>query len=107
MAENNIRTDYLVPLIEWYIANQHDWNITTNKHGRLFQTYLTDEMWNKTLLTFAGKEIEENWNALFAMADLVSQIGRELSSQLVYEYPEQLEADILKYLIGLKTISLT
>ncbi|MGJ1412419.1 AadS family aminoglycoside 6-adenylyltransferase [Sphingobacterium thalpophilum] len=107
MAENNIRTDYLVPLIEWYIANQHDWNITTNKHGRLFQTYLTDEMWNKTLLTFAGKEIEENWNALFAMADLVSQIGRELSSQLVYEYPEQLEADIRKYLIGLKTISLT
>lgn len=37
MSENIIRTEYLVPLLEWHIANQHNWNITTNKHGRLFK----------------------------------------------------------------------
>jgi len=98
MSENNIRTDYLKPLIEWYIASEHDWNVTTNKHGRLFKQYLTPEMWTKVLRTFSGQDINENWNALFAMADLVTEIGTVLSERLGYEYPTNLEADIRKYL---------
>ncbi|PPK98281.1 AadS family aminoglycoside 6-adenylyltransferase [Parapedobacter indicus] len=98
MSENNIRTDYLKPLIEWYIASEHDWNITTNKHGRLFKQYLTPEMWKKVLQTFSGEGINDNWNALFAMADLVTEIGTALSERLGYEYPTNLDADIRKYL---------
>lgn len=98
MAESNIRTDYIIPLIEWHIANQHDWNITTNKYGRLFKKYLTSEIWEKIEQTFSGKNINENWNALFAMADLVSEIGTDLSEKLNYEYPFKLETDIRKYL---------
>lgn len=41
MSENILRTDYLVPLTEWYIAAASDWNtVTTNKHGRLFKNTL-------------------------------------------------------------------
>lgn len=98
MSENNIRTDYLIPLIEWYIANQHDWNITTNKYGRLFKKYLTPEIWEKVEQTFSGKNKNENWNALFAIADLVSEIGTDLSEKLGYEYPVKLETDIRQYL---------
>jgi len=102
MSENNIRTDYLIPLIEWHIAIQHDWKITTNKFGRLFKKYLTSEMWQKVEQTFSGSIIEDNWNALFAMADLVSEIGKELSEKLGFEYPIKLETDIRKYLLDLK-----
>lgn len=98
MSESNIRTDYIIPLIEWYIANQHGWNITTNKYGRLFKKYLTSEIWEKIERTFSGKNINENWNALFAMADLVSEIGTDLSEKLGYEYPFKLETEIRKYL---------
>lgn len=53
MSEDVIRTDYLVPLIEWYIASFHDWkNITTNKHGRLFKKYLSAELWTRVEATF-------------------------------------------------------
>jgi len=103
MSENNIRTDYLIPLIEWYIANQHDWKITTNKFGRLFKKYLTPEIWKNVEQTFSGNNIDDNWNALFAMADLVTEIGKELSQKMDYEYPIKLEADIRKYLNHLKT----
>jgi len=103
MSENNIRTDYLVPLIEWYIANQHDWNITTNKHGRLFKKYLTEQTWGKVMRTFSAGDINENWTALFAMADLVAEIGRELANKLGYTYPTKLEQDIRIYLNALKT----
>nr|WP_314499250.1 AadS family aminoglycoside 6-adenylyltransferase [uncultured Chryseobacterium sp.] len=98
MSETNIRTDYLTPLIEWYIASQHHWNITTNKYGRLFKKYLPAELWSKTEQTFSGSSIEDNWNALYAMADLVSEIGSQLACNLHYEYPEKLETDIRNYL---------
>lgn len=102
MSENNIRNDYLIPLIEWYIGSQHNWNVTTNKFGRLFKKYLTPETWRKVEQTFSGAIIEDNWKALFAMADLVSEIGRELSEKLGYDYPDKLEIDIRKYLNELK-----
>lgn len=102
MSENNIRTDYLVPVIEWHIASEHNWNITTNKHGRLFKKHLSSKMWEQIEETFSGKSVAENWNALFAMADLVSAIGRELSEKLGYEYPATLEKDIRKYINALR-----
>lgn len=98
MLETNIRTEYLIPLIEWYIASEHNWNITTNKYGRLFKKYLNHEIWLKTEQTFSGSNIKDNWKALLAMADLVSEIGIELSEKLDHEYPFKLEKDIRKYL---------
>lgn len=98
MSESIIRTEYLIPLIEWYIASKHNWKITTNKYGRLFKKYLNHEIWLKTEQTFSGSNIKDNWKALLAMADLVSEIGRELSQKLDYEYPFKLEKDIRKYL---------
>ena len=59
-------------------------------------------MWEKVEQTFSGSDINDNWNALFAMADLVTEIGNELSKKMDYEYPTKLEADIRKYLNELK-----
>ncbi len=105
MSETIIRTEYLTPLIEWYIASQHNWNITTNKYGRLFKKYVSPAIWLKIEKTFSGSDLKDNWNALFAMADLVSEIGSELSKKLNYEYPEKLEKDIRKYLTELQNKS--
>lgn len=98
----NIRTDYLIPLIEWYIASAHEWSITTNKYGRLFKQYLSPEMWKKAEQTFSGSDLNDNWNALFAMADLVAETGNKLSEKLGYPYPLQLETDIRNYLNTLR-----
>ncbi|KMQ58574.1 aminoglycoside adenylyltransferase [Chryseobacterium angstadtii] len=105
MSENVIRTDYLVPLIEWYIAGLHGWkNITTNKHGRLFKKYLPAELWVKVEATFPGSEIEDNWRALFAFADLVHELGTALAGKLSFEYPQKLEDDIRIYLDEVKSM---
>jgi len=104
MSENIIRTDYLVPLIEWHIASQHKWKITTNKHGRLFKKYLSADEWLKVLKTFSGSDIEDNWNALLAFADLVHDLGMRLSQDLGYSYPGEPEIKIRKYLSDVKAI---
>ncbi|RXM37599.1 AadS family aminoglycoside 6-adenylyltransferase [Chryseobacterium sp. CH21] len=105
MSENILRTDYLVPLIEWYIAGNHDWNnLTTNKHGRLFKKYLSQDLWNKVEATFSGSDIAENWNALFAYADLVHELGISLAEKLHFTYPAKLEDDIRNYLKEVQTM---
>ncbi|WP_080778132.1 AadS family aminoglycoside 6-adenylyltransferase [Chryseobacterium phocaeense] len=105
MSENVIRTDYLVPLIEWYIASFHDWNnITTNKHGRLFKKYLSEELWNKVEATFSGSSIEDNWQALYVSADLVHELGTFLADRLGFEYSHQHESDVRKYLDEVKNM---
>lgn len=98
MSENNMRTDYLVPIIEWYIAIDHDWKVTTNKHGRLFKKYLSAESWQRVEATFSGSDIQDNWRALIAYADLVHELGTELAHKLQYPYPIELEQNIRKYL---------
>ncbi|REC74997.1 AadS family aminoglycoside 6-adenylyltransferase [Chryseobacterium elymi] len=105
MSEDVIRTDYLVPLIEWYIASFHDWkNITTNKHGRLFRKYLSAELWTQVEATFSGSNINDNWHALYAAADLVHELGTALAQKLDFEYPQKHEHDIRKYLAEVKSM---
>jgi aminoglycoside 6-adenylyltransferase len=105
MSENILRTDYLVPLIEWYIAGNHNWNtITTNKHGRLFKKYLSADLWSKVERTFSGSDIEENWKALLECADLVHELGTSLAEKLHFIYPAKLEKDIRNYLEEVKAM---
>ncbi len=103
MSENMIRTSYIIPLIEWYIASHNNWNITTNKYGRLFKKYLSPEQWERIEKTFSGSSIEDNWNALFAFSDLINEIGIELSETLGFPYPVELEKNIRKYLNDIKS----
>lgn len=99
MSEDVIRTDYLVPLIEWYIASFHNWkNITTNKHGRLFKKYLSAKLWTQVEATFSGSSIEDNWHALHTTADLVHELGTALAEKLNFKYPQKHEDDIRNYL---------
>ncbi|MBV8326315.1 AadS family aminoglycoside 6-adenylyltransferase [Chryseobacterium sp.] len=106
MAENILRTDYLVPLIEWCIADAHDWDqITTNKHGRLFRKYLSADQWEAVEATFSGSNTQENWAALFAFANLVHEWGTDLAQKLGFTYPVTLEKDIRAYLLEVKSLS--
>ncbi|WP_306351138.1 AadS family aminoglycoside 6-adenylyltransferase [Flavobacterium sp. '19STA2R22 D10 B1'] len=102
MSENNMRTEYLQTIIEWYIGLENDWKVTTNKYGRLFKNYVSPELWTKIEATFSGSVIEENWNALLASANLCHELGIYLAEKLNYPYPITLEEDIRKYMHTMK-----
>jgi aminoglycoside 6-adenylyltransferase len=97
MSETVIRTNYLVPVIEWWIASQHDWTITTNKHGRLFKKYLPESQWTKLERTFSAADMKGNMDALQGMMDLVHELGEDLAKELGYAYPVELEKRIREY----------
>jgi len=102
MSENIMRSQYLVPLIEWYISSQNDWKVGTNKHGRFFKKYISEDLWKIITATFSGSDIEENWVALFAYADITHKLGTALAESLNYQYPNDLETNIRNYIISIK-----
>ncbi|NSL87698.1 aminoglycoside 6-adenylyltransferase [Chitinophaga sp. Mgbs1] len=102
VAEQIMRFESFQKMIEWYIGSQHNWNVSTNKYGRLFKRYLSPGMWKKIEATFAGADIAGNWNALFAYVDVAGELGRELAQQLGYSYPDAVEEKIRKYLLEVK-----
>ncbi|SHL13857.1 aminoglycoside 6-adenylyltransferase [Chitinophaga jiangningensis] len=98
MSEDMMRTNYLVPIIEWYIGCLHDWKVSTNKHGRLFPQYLPGELWRAIQSTFSGADILDNWRALFAYADIIHQLGTAVADRLNFVYPHETETKVRKYL---------
>lgn len=98
MLDSVIRFSYLQKMIEWHIGLMHHWQVSTNKHGRFFKKYLDAENWEILQATFAGSNIEDNWNALFAMAKLFSQLAKIIAKELNYRYPHKTDDGITAYL---------
>lgn len=93
-----MRSGNLQVLLEWYTGLQHNWQVSTNKNGRLFKKFLSPDMWKKVEATCSGSDMDDNWRALLAFADLGSEIGPEIAQKLGYTYPAELERKIREYL---------
>ena len=106
MFDNIIRTSYLEKIIEWYISMQHNWQISTNKHGRFFKYYLDAETFRELKDTFAGSEREDSWNALFATLNLFRRLAMIIAAELNYLYPKTMDTEITAYLNKIKTVDI-
>lgn len=97
MFDSSLRFDYFEKMVEWYLASQNDWKLTTNVHGRYFTKYLDQQTWEQIKQTFAGADIEENWQAFFKMVQIFTNLAKQISQQLEYEYPLEQEKKMVEY----------
>ena len=105
MSENIIRFNYMQKMIEWYIASKHNWQINTNKKGRWFKRYIDSETWSEIEETYAGADLDENWDALFNMAQLFRKISIAVGKNLGFEYLYDLDERVSSYLIKIKELN--
>jgi len=96
--ENIIRFNYLKKIIEWRIGSRSNEKITTNKYGRLFKKYLTPDEWESIEATFAGSNISENWDALFAAMNVFRNFSKDIASKMNFNYPDKLDEEITFYI---------
>ncbi|WP_240371230.1 aminoglycoside 6-adenylyltransferase [Anoxybacteroides rupiense] len=104
MLDSVIRFHYLQKMVEWYIGVQYDWKVNPNKHGRWFKRYLDEETWIELESTFVGSNIEDNWTALFGMADLFTKLSAKVGQSLGYTYPSKVEEKIREYLLQVRRL---
>ncbi|MGC9356624.1 MAG: aminoglycoside 6-adenylyltransferase [Anaerolineae bacterium] len=98
MLDGTIRYDKLQPLIEWYIAMNHEEPVNTGIYGRWFHEYLDPDTWADYERTFAGADFEDHWRALFATLDLVRKLGRALAREHGFDYPEETDRKVTAYM---------
>ena len=97
MLGQAVRDGYLQTVIEWFIGLQHDWSVNAGMRGKRFKRYLDDDMWSEYTSTFAGADIEENWQAFFNAVALFRKLARIVGERLGYDYPTQLDREMTDY----------
>jgi aminoglycoside 6-adenylyltransferase len=93
----DMRYVYLLPMLEWRMECDHDWEISPGVNGKGLKRYLPPELWAELEGTYAGAGVEENWESLFRMISLFRRVGREVAASLGYAYPEELDARVTEH----------
>ncbi len=97
MMGQYIRGTYLQTIIEWFIGLQNDWSVNTGLYGRHFKRYLDEKRWSEYAATFAGADIEENWQAFSNAVILFRKLAKIVGNNLGYTYPVHLDKEMTDY----------
>jgi len=86
MLDEVIRTE-LMKMLVWYIGCQTGFKVNPGKFGKYYSRYLTPELWQLYLNTYADSDYTHIWEALFAMGELFRTIATEVSLHQGFVYP--------------------
>jgi aminoglycoside 6-adenylyltransferase len=104
MLEKEMKVDLLRQMLEWRMEIDHGWAVKPGVLGRGLKRRTRPDLWAELERTYVGAEIEENWSALFATAELMRKVGREVGQALGYAYPEELHDRAVRYLQWVKNL---
>lgn len=98
----NMKHIYLLKMLEWRVEIDHNWSITVRNLGKGLKKQLPPEIWSALEKTFAGSDIEDNWQALGNTLGLFRQVAIEVGNSLGYEYPHKLHQRVSDYVKQIK-----
>lgn len=93
-----MRYELLLRMLEWRVELDHDWTWKPGVLGRELQRALPAGLWTALTRTYAGPDLEDNWEALFAMTALFRRAAQEVGQALGYIYPEEMDRGVSAYL---------
>lgn len=59
--------------------------------GRGLKRLLPADIWSELEATYAGADVEENWEALFGLAALFRRVALEVGERLGFTYPQDVD----------------
>jgi aminoglycoside 6-adenylyltransferase len=102
LLDGEMKHENLRPLLEWHIELAHDWKMSPGNHGRRMKQWLRPDLWAALESTYTGAGIEDNWQALERLMDLMHTVGVEVGEKLGFPYPASIEQRMRVYLGKLK-----
>ncbi len=97
MLDYVLRYSYLHQVIDWSIGLENNWSVETGALGKKFKDYLAADRWAELKETYAGADIEENWEAFFKLTGFFRKIAKEIGKKLAYDYPEQVDKEVMDF----------
>jgi aminoglycoside 6-adenylyltransferase len=102
--DKEMKADQLRRMLEWRMEIDYNWSVKPGVMGRGLKQRTRPDLWSELEHTYVGAGIEENWEALFATAELMRTVGREVAQLLGYSYPEELHKRAVRYLHWVKEL---
>lgn len=96
----------LEKMIEWFIAMQHDFSVSTGMWGKYFKKYLPPELYEQYAKTYSDSDYNNLWIGIFTACDLFRNIAKQVAKQLNYDYNEKDDKGIMDYLEKIKSNTL-
>jgi aminoglycoside 6-adenylyltransferase len=93
----DMRYVYLLPMLDWRMECDHDWSVSPGVNGKGLKKRLPPGIWAELEGTYAGMDVEENREAMFAMIALFRRVAREVGDALGYAYPEELDRRVTEH----------
>ena len=98
MLDDSLHHHYLKTAIAWYIGMKNNWKSNPGAYGRWFKKQLEPHIWSDIEATFAGADLEANWQAMFKTAEVFGRLASDVGACLGYAYPFELERNVTVYL---------
>jgi aminoglycoside 6-adenylyltransferase len=102
--EKDMKADLLRRMLEWRMEIDHGWSVKPGVQGRGLKRRTRPDLWAELERTYVGAGIDENWEAMFATAELMRKVAREVGEALGYAYPEALHNRAVCYLEWVKNL---
>lgn len=90
--------------LEWKIEIDRGWNVRPGVLGRGLERLLPPDLVEALHGTYAGAAIDENWDALFATAELFRRVAIDVGRELGYEYPHDVDARVTAQLRAVREL---
>ena len=85
------------PMLEWHMGVKHHWSVPTGSLGKGLRKKLPPEIWPQLEATYAGANIQDNWEALFRTITFFREVAMEVGNGLGYEYPLELDQRVTDF----------
>lgn len=102
LLDGEMKHEHLRPFLEWHIEIENDWKVKPGNNGRRIKKWLRPDLWASLESTYTGAGIEENWQALERLMDLMHCVASEVGEKLGFVYPQAVEQRVRIYLDRLK-----
>jgi aminoglycoside 6-adenylyltransferase len=90
--------EQLLKMLIWYVGVQTDFQECPGKAGKYLKQSVDPDTWKLLESTYADAQTEHIWDSLFAMEDLFRQTGRYVAEHFSFNYPEQDDQNVTRYL---------
>ncbi len=76
----------LIKVLSWKAGLLNDWKISVGKSGKYMYKWLSEDEWERLLMTYSGGIAGEMWRAADIMCDLFEKTAVFVADGLGYEY---------------------
>jgi aminoglycoside 6-adenylyltransferase len=91
-------------MLEWRMEIENEWSVKPGAYGKGLKRRIEPETWAGLEATYVGADVVENWQALFRTIDLFRKVALEVGRRLGYEYPHEMDQQVVAYLENIRAI---